>query len=158
MAVGSTVDFPNLDPFFHNVFSLFEGKRFDLGLYEAGASRSARFDRPGVSYIFCNIHPDMVAVIVSVEGDLFSLTDAHGQFVLEGVPVGEYELRIWHERMRPQNDTDAGRIVRVTSSATVELPSVPMVSDDRALTDHTNKFGLEYESTSESSTPYLRPR
>ena len=55
--VGSTVDFPNLDPFFHNVFSLYKGKRFDLGLYEAGSSRSVHFDRPGVSFIFCNIHP-----------------------------------------------------------------------------------------------------
>ena len=54
--VGSVVDFPNLDPFFHNVFSLFEGKRFDLGLYEAGSSRTVHFDRPGISYIFCNIH------------------------------------------------------------------------------------------------------
>src|SRR6202020_1035153 len=56
---GSMVDFPNRDPFFHNVFSLFEGKRFDLGLYEAGTSRAVRFDRPGISYIFCNIHPEM---------------------------------------------------------------------------------------------------
>src|SRR5579884_454193 len=58
---GSTVDFPNHDPFFHNVFSLFEGKRFDLGLYESGTSRSVKFDRTGVSYIFCNIHPQMNA-------------------------------------------------------------------------------------------------
>jgi plastocyanin len=54
--VGSVVEFPNRDPFFHNVFSLFEGKRFDLGLYEAGSSRNVIFDKPGVSYIFCNIH------------------------------------------------------------------------------------------------------
>src|SRR5690348_6773516 len=56
--VGSVVDFPNLDPFFHNVFSLFEGKRFDLGLYEAGTTHSVKLDRPGVCYIFCNIHPE----------------------------------------------------------------------------------------------------
>ncbi len=55
---GDTVDFPNRDPFFHNVFSLFDGKRFDLGLYEAGATNSARFDRAGVSFLFCNIHPE----------------------------------------------------------------------------------------------------
>jgi len=54
---GTSVEFPNHDPFFHNVFSLFEGKRFDLGLYEAGTTRMVRFDRTGVSYIFCNIHP-----------------------------------------------------------------------------------------------------
>jgi len=60
--VGSVVDFPNHDPFFHNVFSLFDGKRFDLGLYEAGATNSVRFDRLGVSFLFCNIHPEMSAV------------------------------------------------------------------------------------------------
>ena len=54
--VGSVVAFPNHDPFFHNVFSLFEGKRFDLGLYEAGSTREVHFNKPGISYIFCNIH------------------------------------------------------------------------------------------------------
>src|SRR5262249_42774641 len=57
--VGSSVEFPNQDPFFHNVFSLFEGKRFDLGLYESGSSRTVIFNREGISYIFCNIHPEM---------------------------------------------------------------------------------------------------
>src|SRR5271157_2632845 len=61
---GSTVDFPNRDPWFHNVFSLFNGKRFDLGLYEAGSTRTVHFDREGISYIFCNIHPEMSAVVV----------------------------------------------------------------------------------------------
>src|ERR1700730_6115254 len=55
---GSVVDFPNADPWFHNVFSLYRGKRFDLGLYQAGAQRSVRFDGPGPSYLFCNIHPE----------------------------------------------------------------------------------------------------
>jgi len=64
---GSVVDFPNRDPFFHNVFSLFEGKRFDLGLYESGTSRSVKFDRPGVSYIFCNINPQMNAIVISLD-------------------------------------------------------------------------------------------
>src|SRR5207244_5963197 len=65
--VGSAVEFPNQDPFFHNVFSLFEGRRFDLGLYEAGATRSVVFNRPGISYIFCNIHPEMSAVVVTLK-------------------------------------------------------------------------------------------
>src|ERR1700753_2875850 len=63
---GSTVDFPNQDPFFHNVFSLFDGKRFDLGLYESGTSRGVHFNRDGVSYIFCNIHPEMSAIVVTL--------------------------------------------------------------------------------------------
>ena len=66
--VGSVVAFPNHDPFFHNVFSLFEGKRFDLGLYEAGSTRDVHFDKPGISYIFCNIHAEMSAVVVALVG------------------------------------------------------------------------------------------
>ena len=68
--VGSSVEFPNRDPFFHNVFSLFEGKRFDLGLYEAGSTRNVVFDKPGISYIFCNIHSEMSAVVIAVEQPL----------------------------------------------------------------------------------------
>ncbi len=69
--VGSVVDFPNADPWFHNVFSLYRGKRFDLGLYQAGAQRSVKFDRIGPSYLFCNIHPEMTGVVLAVESELF---------------------------------------------------------------------------------------
>src|SRR6202035_4722333 len=68
---GTLVQFPNKDPFFHNVFSLFNGKRFDLGFYEAGSSKSVRFDRPGVSFLFCNIHEEMSAAIVAVDTPYF---------------------------------------------------------------------------------------
>ena len=71
--VGSVVQFPNADPFFHNVFSLFDGKRFDLGLYEAGSTKSVTFSREGVSYIFCNIHPEMSAVILTLSTSLYSV-------------------------------------------------------------------------------------
>src|SRR5882724_88559 len=73
--VGSTVEFPNRDPFFHNVFSLFEGKRFDLGLYEAGTSRIVHFDRAGISYIFCNIHPEMSAVVITLPTPFYGVSD-----------------------------------------------------------------------------------
>ena len=76
---GSLVEFPNRDPFFHNVFSLFEGKRFDLGLYEAGTTRTVRFDRPGISYIFCNIHPEMSAVIITVSTPLYAIAKEDGR-------------------------------------------------------------------------------
>lgn len=152
--VGSTVDFPNGDPFFHNVFSLFEGKRFDLGLYEAGTSQSTRFDRPGVSYIFCNIHPEMVAVVVSVATDLFGLTDTTGQFRIEDVPAGDYHLHVWHERMK----TLDGESQAVSVGADdLEVLPIPMADSSRALESHTNKFGQEYESPS-TGTQYLLPR
>src|ERR1039457_4075827 len=92
---GSMVEFPNRDPFFHNVFSLFEGKRFDLGLYEAGSSRMVRFDRPGISYIFCNIHSEMSAVVIAVNTPYYGIADSQGRVSIPRVPPGRYTLRIW---------------------------------------------------------------
>ena len=84
--VGSVVAFPNHDPFFHNVFSLFEGKRFDLGLYEAGSTRGVHFDKPGISYIFCNIHPEMSAVVIALDTPYYGISDPRGQVVIANVP------------------------------------------------------------------------
>ncbi len=86
---GSTVDFPNQDPWFHNVFSLFNGKKFDLGLYEAGTSRTVHFDREGVSYIFCNIHPEMSAVVVVVSSPYYALVSKSGDFSIPEAPSGQ---------------------------------------------------------------------
>ena len=85
--LGSTVAFPNLDPFFHNVFSLFDGRRFDLGLYEAGASRTVTFPRPGVCFIFCNIHPEMSAVVVVVDSPYYAVTGPKGTFSIDVPPL-----------------------------------------------------------------------
>ncbi|HVT98050.1 MAG TPA: hypothetical protein VHE33_11130, partial [Acidobacteriaceae bacterium] len=73
--VGSHVEFPNEDPFYHNVFSLFDGKRFDLGLYEAGSTKTVTFSREGVSYIFCNIHPEMSAVVLALATPFYAIAD-----------------------------------------------------------------------------------
>ena len=86
---GSQVEFPNQDPFFHNVFSLFNGKRFDLGLYESGTSRSVRFDREGVSYIFCNIHPEMGAIVLSLNTPYFGVSGENGVVAIHNVPAGK---------------------------------------------------------------------
>src|SRR6266852_5634849 len=80
--VGAVVQFPNRDPFFHNVFSLFEGKRFDLGLYEAGTTRNVSFDRAGVSYIFCNIHAEMSAVVIALDTPYFGISNHKGEVVI----------------------------------------------------------------------------
>ena|ERR1700757_1221329 len=93
--VGTAVEFPNHDPFFHNVFSLFEGRRFDLGLYEAGSTRTVHFDRPGISYIFCNIHPEMSAVVIALSTRLYALSDSGGRISIAGVPAGCYVLHVW---------------------------------------------------------------
>src|SRR5215469_9723758 len=99
---GSTVVFPNRDPFFHNVFSLFEGKRFDLGLYEAGGSRAVVFDREGISYIFCNIHAEMSAVIIALKTPYYGISDRKGMITIADVPPGRYEMHVWDERALPE--------------------------------------------------------
>src|ERR1700737_5455741 len=101
--VGSMVEFPNHDPFFHNVFSLFEGKRFDLGLYEAGSTRDVHFDKPGISYIFCNIHPEMSAVVITMATPLVAISNRDGQLSLAGVPYGHYTMRAWSETALPES-------------------------------------------------------
>lgn len=95
--VGSQVYFPNKDPFFHNVFSLFNGKRFDLGLYEAGTTKEVTFSREGASYIFCNIHPEMSAVVVVLSTPLFATSGTDGVYSIHDVPPGEYEMHVWVE-------------------------------------------------------------
>ena len=99
---GSTVDFPNNDKWFHNVFSISRGRQFDLGLYEAGVLRSVRFDRAGVSYLFCSIHPEMMAVVVTVDSTYFGVSDKVGRIAIQNVPAGQYFLHVWRENARPQ--------------------------------------------------------
>src|SRR3984885_5255093 len=82
---GGKVEFPNRDPFFHNVFSLFDGKRFDLGLYESGSTQFVQFDKPGISYIFCNIHAQMSAVVIAVDTPYYAISNGRGEISIGGV-------------------------------------------------------------------------
>ena len=93
--VGTAVVFPNNDRVFHNVFSFHHGKVFDLGLYPVGDSKVVRFDKPGLSRIFCNIHPNMAAYVVAVDSPYFAVTDAEGEFVVTSVPAGRYRYHAW---------------------------------------------------------------
>jgi plastocyanin len=97
VAVGSTVDFPNSDRVYHNVFSLSKPRRFDLGRYPKGQSRSVRFDRPGVVRVFCEIHSHMNAFILVFAHRYFGTTDAEGRYRIEGVPPGTYTLAVWND-------------------------------------------------------------
>lgn len=144
--VGSVIDFPNLDPFFHNVFSLYDGKRFDLGLYESGTSLSVRFDRRGVCFIFCNIHPEMSAVVVVVDTPFYAVSGPDGAFKIEKVPPGRYSWDVWHYRMPPEGLTDFPREVRITSQ-TSSLGTVSLEAMPDRIKPHKNKYGLDYEST-----------
>lgn len=93
--VGSTVELPNNDRVFHNVFSFNHGRRFDLGLYPTGASKRITLDRPAVNRLYCNIHPHMAAYIVAVDTPYFATTSDTGAFTIPGVPRGEYTYHAW---------------------------------------------------------------
>jgi hypothetical protein len=141
---GSQVEFPNQDPFFHNVFSLFNGKRFDLGLYESGTSRSVRFDREGVSYIFCNIHPEMGAIVLALNTPYYGISSENGVVILPNVPAGTYRLNMWSENGQLANPGESSRIVQVSAVA-VHLGDIVMQATTDALANHKNKFGEDYE-------------
>jgi plastocyanin len=97
--VGTTVDFPNHDKSWHNVYSKSEAKKFDLGLYAPGKSRSASFDKPGIVRILCNVHPSMEAFIVVKEHPYFTAPDQSGNYRLNDVPLGKYRLQVWHPQL-----------------------------------------------------------
>jgi plastocyanin len=99
ITVGSTVDFPNDDPFFHNVFSLSKAKTFDLGRYPSGTSRAEVFDRPGVVKVFCHLHSHMTALIMVFEHPWFTIPAENGAFTLPPVPARELTVVAWHERI-----------------------------------------------------------
>jgi plastocyanin len=97
ITAGTTVDFPNHDRTYHNVFSLSKARRFDLGRYAAGTSKSVRFDRPGIVRVFCDIHSHMNAFILVFGHRFFAVTDVDGRYEIAGVPTGIYTLSAWFE-------------------------------------------------------------
>jgi plastocyanin len=96
---GSTVEFPNQDAYFHNVFSLSRGASFDLGRYPQGETRARTFSRPGLVKVYCHLHSDMSATIVVFDHPFYTVPAPDGGFVLDDVPAGRYELAAWHERI-----------------------------------------------------------
>jgi len=144
--VGTVVEFPNEDPFFHNVFSLYKGKRFDLGLYEAGSSRSVRFDRPGVSFIFCNIHPEMSAAVVVLETPYYAISDNAGEVTIHNVPSGRYHLEVWYERSSPEALARLARQISIPGAGGLPALEVPEVI--AAGVPHKNKYGQDYDKPS----------
>ena len=153
---GSTVDFPNLDPWFHNVFSLFNGKKFDLGLYEAGTSRTVHFDREGVSYIFCNIHPEMSAVVVVVSSPYYAVVSKNGDFSIVDTPPGKYTLHVWSENALPETLEGLSRQVEV-SGTTQSVGTLRVHESETANAQHKNKYGRDYEPPSPGNPVYTQP-
>jgi plastocyanin len=152
---GSLVDFPNLDPWFHNVFSLFNGKKFDLGLYEAGSSRTVHFDREGVSYIFCNIHPEMSAVVVVVSSPYFAQVNRSGDFSVPSVPPGRYTLHVWSENALPETLEGLSRQVEL-GGTTQSVGTLRVRESETPKTQHKNKYGRDYEPPSPDNPVYTQ--
>jgi plastocyanin len=125
---GSTVEFSNEDPVFHNVFSLSRSLSFDLGRYPKGRSKSVHFERPGTVQVFCHIHSDMSAVVLVLDNQFFTTPTAPGRYAIDAVPAGEYRLVAWHERIKP-----IVRRVRVQAGETTILDlNVPVLAPAEA--------------------------
>lgn len=153
--VGGKVEFPNHDPFFHNVFSLFEGKRFDLGLYEGGSTRFVQFDKPGISYIFCNIHAEMNAVVVALATPYYAISDARGDASIPDVPPGRYQLKVFHSRVSTEDLRALGREITVAPGDT-SLGNLTLNESD-VLFAHKNKYGRQYDRPEPDSPAYVHP-
>jgi plastocyanin len=150
---GTTVDFPNFDPIFHNAFSNFSGQLFDIGLYPPGSSRSFRFERSGAVRIFCNIHPAMSAVILVVDTPYFAVSGRNGEFEIANVTPGEYQLNVFHERASEAVLQGLKRRIAVEAG---NLPLAPMeISESGYLPEpHKNKYGKDYPKTVEDGVFY----
>ena len=122
---GSTVEFPNQDPIFHNVFSLSGTRTFDLGRYPQGDSRSVTFEEPGIVPVFCHLHSDMSATILVLDNPFFTVPNAEGKYVIDGIPEGTYTLVGWHERSEPTEQQ-----VTVIAGESVELNVVIPIEDE----------------------------
>ena len=141
--VGSSIDFPNLDPIFHNAFSSYNGQIFDVGLYPPGTSRSVRFAREGVVRVFCNIHSSMSAVIVVLATPYFAVTGRDGAFEIRNVPAGEYQLNVFHERATEPVLNALAQKVEV-AGAPLALPPLSISETGYLPIPHKNKYGRDY--------------
>lgn len=146
--VGTEIEFPNQDPFFHDVFSIYRGKPFDLGLYESGSTRKVKFSQVGVSYIFCNIHPEMSAAVVAVPTPYFAITAADGSFQINHLLPGKYRMEIWYELASESELSSLAHEVEI--GAENQPLNVTLHSSDIPA-QHLNKYGQQYSVDKPSS-------
>jgi len=134
---GTTVDFPNEDKMFHNVFSVSRPARFDLGLYKSGTAKSVEMKRAGTVDVYCNIHPEMVAKVKVLDNAYYTITGGDGKFEIPNVPAGEYPIVAW----LPTGDEAKGSVVvKAGEAAEVKLT----VSEVAKKESHTRKDGTPY--------------
>lgn len=152
---GTTVEFPNLDPIFHNAFSNIDGQPFDVGLYPPGSTRQVLFRRAGVVRIFCNIHQSMSAVIVVAPTPWIAISDRKGEFSLDGIEPGRYTLRFFYEAATQQTLDALTRKIDVPPG-TVTLPAIQVSETGYIERPHRNKYGQEYGPVPEDGTSYRK--
>jgi plastocyanin len=155
ISAGGKVEFPNRDPFFHNVFSLFDGKRFDLGLYESGTTQFVQFDKPGISFIFCNIHPQMSAVVIAVNTPYYAISNGRGEISIGDVVPGRYQMHVFHPSVSPDALQAVEREITVTPGYTF-LGAFSLAESNLELA-HKNKYSHDYDRPDPDSPAYARP-
>ena len=152
ISVGSTVDLPNFDLIFHNAFSNFSGQPFDVGLYAPRTSKSITFRHAGIVRVFCNIHATMSAIIAVLDTPWFAVTQATGKYAIAGVPPGEYQLRIFHERALPENSKFfLERRITVPENG-LGLPLISISETGFIPAEHLNKYGKDYPPAANDGT------
>ena len=156
--VGTTVDFPNADPIFHNAFSNYNGQLFDVSLYPPGSSRSVRFSRSGIVRVFCNIHANMSAIIAVLNTPWFAVTEKNGGFAIPDVPEGDYSLHVFHERATAVTLNGLTRRVTVRTDP-VSISPIAVSESGYLAIPHLNKYGHEYPPASDTGGVYpaVRP-
>ena len=152
---GGKVEFPNRDPFFHNVFSLFDGKRFDLGLYESGTTQFVQFDKLGISYIFCNIHAQMSAVVIALTTPYYAISNWRGDIAISDVVPGRYQMHVFHPSVSPDTLRAVEREITVSPGNSF-LGNFSLKESDLELA-HKNKYGKDYDRPDPDSPAYARP-
>ncbi len=153
VGVGTSVEFPNNDPIFHNAFSSYNGQIFDIGLYPPGTTRSVRFRREGVVRVFCNIHSSMSAVIVVLGTPYFAVTKKDGAFAIPNVPPGEYRLEVFHEHATAATLQALERRIAVEPDG-ASLPAVEISEAGYLPAQHKNKYGREYPPQPDDHSVY----
>ena len=154
VGLGTTVEFPNFDPIFHNAFSNYDGKVFDIGLYPPGTSRSVTFSRAGIVRVFCNIHATMSAVIAVLDTPYYTITKKDGSFEIPAVPAGEYRLRLFHERASAATLAAAERRVAVTDADNAVLGTIAISESGYIAEPHMNKYGHDYSPAPDDGSVY----
>jgi plastocyanin len=149
--VGSTVEFPNRDPIYHNAFSTFSGQPFDTGLYKPGTSVREVFKSPGIVRVFCNIHPTMSAIIAVLPTPWYVLSGPTGKFSIPDVPPGDYRLRIYYERALPDNLRFLEHPITVPEEG-LTLPLISISETGFIPAPHLNKYGKPYPPVTNDGT------